>query len=106
LKPASYSYSWAMSVVNQLYDKYPRATEVVKEILQITDRHLAAYLANADPLWPDLRNLVKVVDNDLKSCAQPWNTPAHVKCTSIYLRRKGKERLADRLDAVQNGLIL
>ncbi len=102
LTPAHYSRSWAENVIKQVAGKYPRATEDVKKILDITDRNLAAYLASGDPLWPKLRLMVQIAANwESRANWQGW-TPSNVRYLAIEMRRKGSFRLADRIDKVRN----
>jgi hypothetical protein len=60
--PASYSLNWARSRVSELTRKYPRATRIVEESLEITDEDLAKYLAKGDALFPVLRGIIHAMD--------------------------------------------
>jgi hypothetical protein len=102
LKPAKYSYSWAQSVIDKLKEKYPRATETVCIILDITEKDLAKYLAIGDNIFPQLRELIRMCDNWIKTSSPEADTIQVCSCGSWYLRRKGWERIADRLDEVRN----
>jgi hypothetical protein len=87
-----------MTVVKQLNQKYPRATESVRQILDITDRNLAAYLASGDALWPKLRDFVHICAH-LQGLRPDYYTDVKIaddiRC---YYRGKGWERIAERLD--------
>lgn len=62
-RKALYSRSWAYGVLYDMCRKYPRATEVVRELLQLTNAQWVNYLVYGDKLWPELRRFVKIVDN-------------------------------------------
>jgi hypothetical protein len=57
-----YSYDWARSIVAKLYNKYPRATDLLCEGLEITHDNLAYYLAHNDAMWPTLRTCVHIIE--------------------------------------------
>lgn len=100
--PASYSFSWALRVVNELKGKYPRATETAKRFLSIDDRNLATYLAKGDPLWPKLRDFIRTIDSwERKGLGDGWNY-SNVKYLRDQFNRKGGERIAERLDKLLN----
>lgn len=96
--PASYSYNWSRRVVRELTGKYPRASEFVKKLLEITEDNLIAYLASNDPMWPHLRSLMHFVDQMYQYGSQQPDTVTIVK----YLREnpfyKTDLRLMKRLD--------
>lgn len=96
--PAAYSYSWANSVVQKLADKYPRATEDVCEILQISPKILAKYLANNDPVFAQLRDLIHLAHNWANSPNWPGWTTQMLSTLESYVHRKGWERVQKRLD--------
>lgn len=97
LSPAHYSFSWALGVVEQLRRKYPRATEIFCETWVVTDRELAAALAKRDAIYPQCREVIHMLDNYLKRGWNGYNTLTDVTVEIAYLRRKGWDRLADRL---------
>lgn len=72
-----YSLVWAKNVVKQLYDKHARATELVLEILDISEHQLAVYLASDDPVFPAIRDLIKRVEI--------WTTIRGIKATYYTL---------------------
>jgi hypothetical protein len=100
LNPARYSYSWAASVVERLKEKYARATDHVETILDITDRDLANFLARGDPVFPQLREFIHIMDNWDRTSQRPDHYLTDVNQISSYIRRKGWERLANRLDEI------
>lgn len=53
-----YSLTWANNRVNELKNKHPRATEIVKKFFKLTDKNLALYLAIGDPMFPALRDII------------------------------------------------
>lgn len=101
MNPAHYSYSWAASVVNRLYGKYVRATETVLEMLDISPRDLAKYLAEADPIFPQLRELIHQVDEWQKRLPGGVLGDSNILLIRDYLHRKGRERLVSRLDEIR-----
>lgn len=100
--PASYSYSWAKSVVKQLTGKYARATETVEKILEIDDRILANYLAKGDPVFAQLRALIHTVDSWQRHGGWSGNTPTDVYWFRLQAEQKGYERIVGRLDKLKN----
>jgi len=102
LIPARYSYSWALARVRELERKHARATETVCKLLQITERNLAAFLATGDPAFPQIREFIHWVENWDNTCSRPDQYETDFKAIVYYLRRRGRERLADRLDEVKN----
>lgn len=104
MTPAHYSFSWAAGVVNQLEKKYPRATAIVYEITGITSRNMAAFLATNDEVFPQLRELIHWHDNWIRSSPKHVFGKQDVRETAMICRRKGWERLADRLTAIQKTL--
>lgn len=100
MTPARYSLSWALSVVYRLKEKYARATELAEENLEISDKDLAKFLAIGDPVFPQIRELVHIYDNYLKVSHLDFSTTQELSEMAYYLRRKGWERLAGRLDSV------
>jgi len=55
---AGYSFTWALSVVEKLCEKYPRATEIEMAVFSLQKRELAAFLAHGDRFWPYFRDEV------------------------------------------------
>jgi len=55
---AGYSFTWALSVVDRLVEKYPRATEIEMAVFSLSRRELAAFLAHGDRFWPFFRDEV------------------------------------------------
>lgn len=62
MNPASYSFEWAKSIVTRVIEKYPRATEILCILLDLTPRQMATYLAKGDPLWPVLRSWIHLIE--------------------------------------------
>lgn len=61
-----YSYDWALSVVRQLEEKYPRATEIEMEVFSLSERELAAFLAHGDRFWPFFRGQVHILAKNME----------------------------------------
>jgi len=104
LNTARYSYSWSLGVVNDLKRKYPRATEMMKQILDLSDRNLVAYLATGDPLWPDLRNMVHALDNasdGRRTLDMIYTTEQMLSHLRQYWHCKCAERIWKRIDGVR-----
>jgi hypothetical protein len=106
LNPASYPYSWALERAQDLYRAHPRATETVLELLDISLKQLALFLAKRDPVWVDIRDAIHLAENWIRNRGCTTQTFRVEGIFALELRRKGKERLADRLDAVQKRHII
>jgi hypothetical protein len=100
---ASYSYQWALSIVESLAKTYPRATEVTCEILDITPKTIAYYLAKRDPLYPQLRELIHRVDKMVKFASPPMSMSEICYFMSKYSCKFQPERITKRLTAILNG---
>jgi hypothetical protein len=100
LKPA-YSFSWAFNVVQDLKSKYPRATEFVWKLLDITDKHATAFLAFGDKMWIDLRDLTHRTQKWLEINARHPDYETYVWYMSTRLESftglHEKERLTARI---------
>lgn len=106
----TYSLSWAFTVVRRLHDKHARATDFLCEALGIDLKDMAVFLAKKDPVWTQLRDSVKTIEN--------WATGRHgvvrgmdytpeLKCVfKDYLHLKGWERVEKRLDKISNEQII
>lgn len=100
--PALYPFSWAISVVHRLTGKYPRASKIVWEITDIDDEKAARFLMHNDVMWYWLRDLVHLIDERIQFRGTEEYYLTDVASLSPLLRRKGRARLADRLDSVRN----
>lgn len=96
----TYSMKWAENVVSALHRKHPRATEKLEEILATDDKSLAKYLARSDPIWPKLRDMVKIMSNWEKCANFPGWTPGMMCSLRLTLERRMPKRVLDRLDYV------
>lgn len=54
-----YSVSWAYSVVNDIKRTYPRATEIVYHLLELSGKKHALLLANKDTLFVSIRTMIQ-----------------------------------------------
>lgn len=63
-----YSLNWAVGVVGNLRDKYPRATEFLRETLALSYRNLASICATRPTPWRMLREMVKSADSWYSKC--------------------------------------
>lgn len=95
---AKYSFSWAESVVNKLRKAYPRATEDVMRILDITARNMAAFLAVGDPVFVDIRNLVHFLDNAGNPLSEHYTDDKLIVVIKMNWRSKSGIRIQERLD--------
>lgn len=99
---AKYSYLWANARVQELREKYTRATGWVEKVLEISDVDLAKYLARGDELYPKLRDLIHFLD---RSWNQDGKHPTDVTlfiASMAWARRKGVERVERRLDSLKS----
>jgi hypothetical protein len=62
LQNTKYSLKWASHVVENLWNKYPRATELVCQEYGVTQRKATWLLANHQNRWVRYRKAVKIVD--------------------------------------------
>jgi hypothetical protein len=95
---ARYSLSWANWVVSELREKYARALTSVEELLAIDDRIVAKYLALGDPVYPNIRHAVHIVDAWQKSPNWAGWTRVNKRMFTLQMRKMGYVRIADRLD--------
>lgn len=63
---AGYSFTWALSVVDKLVEKYPRATEIEMAVFSLSKRELAAFLAHGDRFWPFFRDQVHILARNME----------------------------------------
>jgi hypothetical protein len=105
LQPASYSLTWANDVVKHLKNKHARGAEIVEEMLRVTPKQLALYLAKNDPLWKELRNLIKISDNWYRCAHRHYTDVEYIKFIQRNVIKlpdfKGSERLTRRLDELK-----
>lgn len=95
---AHYSYQWADEVTQSLEEKYTRATIIVMKILCVSHRNLVALLANNDPAFPFIRDLIHSVNRILQ---MPGKHPTDVEWQVIVRRiviKRHNERFQKRLD--------
>ena len=98
--PASYSYGWALGRAEELYRAHPRATELVLELLEISLKQAAVFLAKRDPAWVELREAIHIVENWSR---KPGFSPSVLTATDVFydvLRRRNRLRLVGRLDSL------
>lgn len=104
--PAHYSYSWARSVIQGFTNKYARATNLAWTFLGITSEDAAKYLARGDPVWPQIRILVHIIDNwELSQGFGGWDATAK-SLLRLTIARKGYKRLAERLAKIGDDNII
>jgi len=100
MNPAShphYSFRWSQNVVAHLYQKHTRATDFALEILDISTRQLAAFLANGDPMWVELRKFIQDIEIWQKYSGLVLHKCVAMELFQIHVRRKYSKRLCDRL---------
>lgn len=61
--PAHYSYSWALTVVNDALQKHARVSEDFLRFTGLSPRQLARLIAEGRPEWPQLRRMLQILDN-------------------------------------------
>jgi hypothetical protein len=59
---AQYSFEWANRVVNQVFEAYPRATDIVMTTLHLSTIMVIRYARNDQNLWRAFKSIVKRVD--------------------------------------------
>lgn len=103
---AHYSYSWAYGVVETLERKYARAAIITYKLLGIDTKILAKYLANGDPIYPQIRDFMHRVDK-IDKFARPKPTMSEFySFMSKYYPRNQSKRIGERLTAIHNGQII
>lgn len=97
-----YSFTWAEHVVNLLTQKHARGVNAFKRVFEVNDRQLACFLARGDPIWPQIRDIIHLMENwEKKGCS--WDIySTDVKLLRQHLHRTQRLRLLGRLDKVQN----
>jgi len=103
---ASYSLQWSLGVVKQLEEKYARATKITYKILAINTKTMALYLSKHDPLFPKLRDFVKIVDKIDVYASPSYRMSEYSSLLSKFSSKFIDERLKGRLTAVQSELML
>ena len=104
--PASYSYRWANEVATTLGNSYPRATDIFCDILDISIKDLANFLARGDPIFPICRNLIHFIDRIGSGSAWKHDLDFYRANIAVFCRQKQIKRILDRLDKVSNFAIL
>mgnify|MGYP001568845608 CR=1 FL=1 len=59
---ATYSFSWAATIVQRARDSHPRGWEILDPILRLRNAQLAFLIASNSPEWPQIRSLAKQLD--------------------------------------------
>lgn len=99
-KQSKYSFRWARTVVDNLYQKYPRATEIVCLVLDITQDNLATYLAKGDNVFPVIREFIHIAARwEHVQGFDGWSIQM-LSSLKVVMRQKGPDRIRERLDAV------
>lgn len=104
--PANYSLNWAAGVIKELKNKHARGCNIVEEVLGITDRNLAKYLATGDPLYPKLRQIIKLLDNLSLGAGKHATKAMLVANLGAMADRPGFERIKKRLTDLENSAML
>ena len=96
-----YSVEWSRNIVRRLYEKYPRATDFVCDLLEIKLMELAAFLAHGDPIYPKIRDAIHWADNWERSPNfGGWNY-TNVKQFGGLICRRMPGRMSIRVDKVK-----
>jgi len=92
-----YSLSWAQCVVERLYQKHTRATELLLDYLEIRLSDLALFLARNDPIYAILRETIKKAS--YRQTAWKFKpSDAEIICyIGLTLKQCTNERLRKRL---------
>jgi len=61
-RTAIYSFTWASTIVEKAIQSHPRAWEILKGFVGISDHQLAYLVACNDPAWPWLRSVSHTID--------------------------------------------
>jgi len=61
-----YGYEWSLSVYHTFEESYPRATETVNQMFDLSDSKIAFLLARGGKSWENYKKIVKTVDNWLR----------------------------------------
>jgi len=99
--PYKYALSWAATVVDEVQVRYPRATEIVSKVCNITPYDLAKFIAKPDPLWIYLRKAIQIGHRNMQH-APGTDHYTNVKRTiEDLLRRKPVLRGAEGFTELQ-----
>lgn len=109
LKPApgdrKYSITWARSVVDKLWESYPRATEAVLEYYDISLENLAAALAKGDPVFDYMKKRIKYIarqeENQRASAKVVQMLSDELHYVMLNSTGKTQERLDSRIKTIQ-----
>lgn len=93
-----YSVTWALSIVRNLREKHARGLLLFQGLFLVDTRQLASCLARRDPIWPQIRYTVKLLENWEKKGVDWKDNYTDVKTLRGLLHRMGYERLSGRLD--------
>lgn len=104
--PARYSYRWANGIATDLANKYGRATDIFCEILDISVKDLAKFLANGDEIFAICRNLIHFMDRIGEGSAWKHEITFYRANLRAFCAGKGIKRIVDRIDTVENSTIL
>lgn len=97
LSPASYSREWGNRIVQQLIEKYTRATEIAGVLLGINRVNLVTYLIYRDELFPQIRDFIKRVDKIITYADPPLSMSEIYYIMSKYYPSKQSNRIGERL---------
>jgi hypothetical protein len=104
LNPAKYSFSWAETIVAKATEKYPRGATLIKNMLLVTDRDMAAYLAHGDDMWPKLRSMMSKGEDLLKNNTRLGATTVLISWCRLTFSPEMKERFEYALTTRQKRL--
>ena len=99
--PYKYALRWAATVVDEVQAKYPRATELVGQVCQITLYDLAKFIAKPDPLWIYLRKAIQIADRNMRHNPRADHYTHVKRSTEDLLRRKPVLRGAEGFTELQ-----
>lgn len=99
-----YSYSWGYSVIMRLVDAYPRASNMVLKVLDISIRQLVTFIVTGDEVYPQIRQLIHDTRFFIDKPEVSSKYSTYVEYLIVKSSSRGWDRLADRLTQKGNCL--
>jgi hypothetical protein len=95
----AYSFSWALDRVYELKKKYARATDIVCKALGCKVTGLAAFLAVGDPIYPQIRTFIHIIDKWIKKGPDHYTDVEWIATIRLTKTKFFAGTQAERLDS-------
>jgi len=101
LAPATYSKSFSEHVVKDMWEKYPRATELAAELVGLPVKGLAIFFAKDQPMWTMIRAFIHDLE-ELRSIHGGFgDTEQVLSKIRLWYESNRMKRILDRIDEVR-----